>query len=162
MTDKQAYKIKKYKCRMVSDGHITCAYQEVVEAEQAAAIFMKVLKGLPHEEVHALYLNGASRITGLECIARGGIDTAAFAPRDLYRSAILARASVIILAHNHPSGDPTPSENDILMTKELVKAGEIIGIQLVDHLVCCPETEKWDSVFTHLQTPVEALFTNNT
>ena len=142
------YKIKKYKCRLVRDGYVSLPIpvEEVDDAEKAASIFMKSLRGLPHEEIHALYMNGRSRIVAFEVIGQGGSNGAGILPIDIFRPGILANARCVILAHNHPSGDPKPSFDDIQMTTHIVRVGELLGMPLLDHLVCCPETGKWESV----------------
>ena len=68
-------------------------------------------------------------------ISRGTLNASLVHPREVFRPAILASAAAIILVHNHPSGDPEPSDEDVSLTKRLVKAGEILGIEVLDHLV---------------------------
>lgn len=68
-------------------------------------------------------------------ISQGLVDTILVHPREVFRAAIVANASAIVLAHNHPSGDPTPSEADIKVTRDLVRAGQVLKIAVVDHLV---------------------------
>jgi DNA repair protein RadC len=68
-------------------------------------------------------------------VSRGGLSSASVEPRDVFRPALLACAAAIIAAHNHPSGDPTPSPADIALTRRLVTCGELIGIELLDHIV---------------------------
>jgi DNA repair protein RadC len=68
-------------------------------------------------------------------VSRGTIDATLAYPREVFRAALLSNAARIIVAHNHPSGDPTPSPADRLLTARLVSAGEILGIPLADHLV---------------------------
>jgi DNA repair protein RadC len=80
------------------------------------------------------------RVTATKCIALGTLDTAVLTAREVFRPAIQHSASSIITAHNHPSGDPTPSQEDIAMAKRLTEAGELIGITHLDHLVIGDDT----------------------
>ena len=140
------YKIPKYKCRLVRDGYIMTPLEVVEEAEQAATVFMKSLKGLPHEEIHALYMSANNRVLALTVVARGGSSGAGVTAFDVWRGAILANARCLVLAHNHPSGDPKPSADDIAMTRHMQQVGTHLGVPLLDHLVCCPETNRWVSI----------------
>ncbi len=70
-----------------------------------------------------------------ETIFVGSLDTNIIHPREIFKIALTESAAAIILVHNHPSGDPTPSHEDIEITKQIIKAGEIIGIQVLDHII---------------------------
>ena len=72
---------------------------------------------------------------GFEVIANGTLDTILCHPREVFKSAIVANAHSIILAHNHPSGDPTPSEADIKVTRDMVRAGQLMKIEVRDHII---------------------------
>ncbi len=82
-----------------------------------------------------LILNTRRRIIGHNLVALGGLDSVHVAPRELFRPAIVAAGAAIILMHNHPSGDPTPSEADIRVTRDLVRAGQLLKIEVLDHVV---------------------------
>lgn len=142
----KTYKIQKYKCRMVKDGALTSVVNTIESCDDAAAFFMKSLKGLPHEELHVVFLNGKNSIIGFEAVARGSQSGMCLAPGDIFRSALAVNARHIIVAHNHPSGDCTPSRDDIEFSKQIFRAGAIIGIRLTDSLVCCPEAKKWTTI----------------
>ena len=68
-------------------------------------------------------------------MSTGTMDTLLVHPREVFRLAVIASASAIIVAHNHPSGDPTPSEADIIVTRDLIRAGQILKIEVLDHVV---------------------------
>ncbi len=74
-------------------------------------------------------------LIGVETVSIGSIVSANIAPRDVFKSAILANAVAIIVCHNHPSGDLVPSDADIEITKQLIAAGELLGIKVLDHLI---------------------------
>jgi DNA repair protein RadC len=70
-------------------------------------------------------------------VSIGSLDCSIVHPREVFKDAISSSAASVIFIHNHPSGDPTPSEDDIKMTKRLIEAGEIIGIEVLDHIIIC-------------------------
>lgn len=87
------------------------------------------------EEFHALLLDTKHSLLRDECITVGLVDRSQVHAREVFRNAIRESCSRIILTHNHPSGDPTPSAQDISCTKNLVSAGKIVGIQILDHVI---------------------------
>jgi DNA repair protein RadC len=93
------------------------------------------LAALDHEEVWLLCLDAKHALRSARCIARGGLHGCALRPADVLRPALEDAASGIVIVHNHPSGDPTPSAADIEMTRALVEACEILGLELLDHVI---------------------------
>jgi len=100
------------------------------------------IKDATKEIFIAFYLNTKNKIIAREIISIGILNASLIHPRELYRGAILHNAQNIILAHNHPSGDPTPSTQDIDVTKLMRQAGELIGIELLDHIIVGHDTYK--------------------
>ena len=96
------------------------------------------LAPLDHEQMWLLALDGRSGVRGMRCVSRGGRHGCAVTARDLLRVALLDGASAMVLVHNHPSGDPEPSPEDIEMTEFVARAGEAAGVPLVDHVVVAP------------------------
>ena len=91
-----------------------------------------------NEDVESAYgfpLSARRKILGHFIISQGTLDTLLIHPREVFRPAILANADAIVLAHNHPSGDPSPSEADIKVTRDLIPAGQNLKIDLLDHLI---------------------------
>ncbi len=88
-----------------------------------------------NEELLVLLLDVRKRLIRHERISLGGLNSTSVIPRDVFRPALKANSHTIILAHNHPSGDPTPSESDIQATKELSRVGIELGIQVIDHII---------------------------
>ena len=82
-----------------------------------------------------LCLNTKNEVNSLSVVHRGTINQSIAHPRDIFQRAILSNATRIFIAHNHPSGNPQPSENDYLFTEKIKQAGELLGIELLDHLV---------------------------
>jgi DNA repair protein RadC len=87
------------------------------------------------EEFQVLLLNTRKRLIRVEKISDGNLDTVLVHPREVFKSAIAANAAAIVLVHNHPSGDPTPSEADVKVTRDLIRAGQLLKIEVVDHIV---------------------------
>lgn len=87
----------------------------------------------------ALYLNARNQLIHKETISIGSLNASLVHPREVFQPAIVLSAASIILVHNHPSGDCQPSEDDLELTKKLIQAGEIIGIEILDHLVLSRE-----------------------
>ncbi len=90
---------------------------------------------LPQEETVGIYLNNKNQIVGTSVVARGTQSMAVVGTPDLLRMAILSGATRFMMAHNHPSGDPTPSKQDVALTKRVRDAGDVVGIALLDHIV---------------------------
>jgi DNA repair protein RadC len=93
------------------------------------------MRNLPKEHMRGIYLNTHNRVIHDEVISIGTINTNIIHPREVFRPAIQYGAAAIILAHNHPSGNSEPSHMDIEITKQLIEAGKIIGISILDHVV---------------------------
>lgn len=87
------------------------------------------------EYVYLITLNSKNKLTGLFEISHGTVNVSLLSPREIYIRALLAGATNIILFHNHPSGDVIPSKDDILATKRIKAAGELLGVELLDHLI---------------------------
>ena len=95
------------------------------------------LKGKKKEHFLVLSLDTKNHLINTHPISVGSLDTSIVHPREVFKEAISATAASVIFVHNHPSGDPTPSEDDIKLTKRLVEAGEILGIEVLDHIIVC-------------------------
>ena len=93
------------------------------------------LRDLPQEEFHALLLNTRHRVLREVAVTRGILDASLIHPREVFRVAVIEGAAGIILVHNHPSGDPTPSPEDRAVTRQLREAGRALGIPVLDHVV---------------------------
>lgn len=104
-------------------------------AERAASIFLPRLQHEPQEVLAALYLDAKHQVLGYREVHRGTLNGVEVAPRDVFMPALLASAHGIIIAHNHPSGDPTPSPDDLLLTARLRAAADLLDIELYDHLI---------------------------
>ncbi|MBE0465934.1 MAG: DNA repair protein RadC [Candidatus Desulforudis sp.] len=103
--------------------------------EEAAGLVMEEMRYLDREHFRALVLNTKNHVLAVDKISVGTLNSSAVHPRELFKNAIRRSAAAVVLLHNHPSGDPTPSPQDVDLTKRLVEAGEIIGIPVLDHII---------------------------
>jgi len=108
---------------------------QVTSPEDAAALVMPLLAARDREHCLLVNLDVKHRLLGIATVSVGTADHTFMAPREVYRDALLAGASAIFLAHNHPSGDATPSADDRQLTRRLAQAGSTLGVDLLDHLV---------------------------
>lgn len=108
---------------------------QLTSPEAAAAVLVPHLGGSDRERCVAALLDTKHRLLELVVVSVGSLDHTFMAPREVFRDALLANAAAVVLAHNHPSGDPAPSRDDELLTRRLTRAGELIGVELLDHLV---------------------------
>lgn len=105
------------------------------EPEKVAVYFMPKMKFLEYEQVRLLILNGRNGLVKDLEVSNGSFNSAVASPREIFYNAIKHGAVSIIVLHNHPSGDPSPSREDILITKRLADTGKMVGIPLLDHII---------------------------
>ena len=108
------------------------------------------LKNKKKEHFITLLLDTRNQLIGVTTISIGSLDSSIVHPREVFKEAISASTASVIFVHNHPSGDPQPSEDDIKLTKRLVEAGEIVGIEILDHIIVADEA--------HVSMKAEGLF----
>ncbi|WP_334104193.1 RadC family protein [Muricomes intestini] len=100
-----------------------------------AKYYMEDMRHGSHESMKLLLLNTKTRLIGETDISKGTINSAVVSPRELFVEALQKNAVSIILLHNHPSGDPSPSKEDVLITRRIRDAGQLIGVELLDHII---------------------------
>ncbi|AIQ20086.1 MULTISPECIES: RadC family protein [unclassified Paenibacillus] len=103
--------------------------------QDAAEILTEQLRYLQKEHFVCLFLNTKNHVIAQETLSMGSLNASIVHPREVFRAAMKCSSAAIICAHNHPSGDPTPSPEDISLTSRLLQAGEIVGIDVLDHLI---------------------------
>lgn len=113
-------------------------YRRVTNSANVAKVAESLLNEEAQEVVLAFHIDNRNNIIGYTEVSRGAIDATALTARETFRAAIVNGASAIILAHNHPSGVSAPSREDNLITERLHKAGELLGIELLDHVIVAP------------------------
>lgn len=100
-----------------------------------AEYYMEEMRHQKQETMKLLMLNTKSKLLGENDISKGTVNAAIVSPREIFIEALEKKAVAIVLIHNHPSGDPAPSENDFYLTKRIKEAGKLIGIELLDHII---------------------------
>ena len=111
------------------------ALPRIREPEDVVRLFSPRLRDLPVEEFHLLALDSQSRVLREVLVTRGLLNSSLVHPREVFRPAIAEAAAGIIVVHNHPSGDPTPSSEDRQVTRQLVAAGQLLDLPLYDHVI---------------------------
>ena len=144
--------ITTYRVALVKDGDLPFEKCRLSSSQQAQPI----LKNLVHtygqsdrEQFCIILLNTKNEITGLNIVSTGSVSSAPVCPREVLKPAILANASALILAHNHPSGDPRPSPEDLAVTEKLVQACHLVGIQVHEHLILSMFDDNYYSMADH-------------
>lgn len=138
----EKYPVKRYlKFERIVKEKVDAGYYHIPEAitcPEAAVDTVCSVLGI-HKETQEVFvvafLNTKNKVIGLEEIHRGSLSSSIVAPRDVFKMALLKNAARIMCFHNHPSGDPTPSREDVETTKRLKEVGEILGVELLDHIV---------------------------
>ena len=129
----------RYSCIMVKEEVVNAEIKDVSLDQPETLVNMLnaavSLSSRPSEELWVIYLSAKLKVIGIEMVSRGGLTGSSAAPREVFGGAIRKGAYGIVAAHNHPSGDPAPSAEDIKSTKQLIKAGNILGVKLIDHIV---------------------------
>ncbi len=124
----------------------------ITTPEQAATVLRERARLLQHEVFWALMLDTKNRLMGEpQQISEGTLNSSLVHPRELFKMAVHHACAAIILAHNHPSGDPTPSAEDIKVTRQLISAGELMGIKVLDHIVVGHRRQHADTDFISLR-----------
>ncbi|MGQ9545831.1 MAG: RadC family protein [Dehalococcoidia bacterium] len=115
--------------------------QPIVKSpEDVVAVVRGRLKGKKREHFLVLCLDTRNKLINCRPVSIGSLDSSIVHPREAFKEAVFASAASVIFVHNHPSGDPEPSKEDIELTKRLAKAGEIMGIDVLDHVIVCDKS----------------------
>lgn len=121
-----------YRCSLVKEGVIS---DTVTDTDQAARLFTGLIGDASEEYFYLAALNAAGGVVGIHEVAHGSLDDCPVHPREIFKRALANNAYSVIVAHNHPTGDTTPSVHDIATTKRLVECGRLLGIPVVDHII---------------------------
>lgn len=143
-------------CQIVATGELGRRFYDrsasafsVIRNAKDVYDYLQDMRNLPKEHLRGLYLNSHNRIIRDEVISIGTINANMIHPREVFRPAIESNAAAVVLAHNHPSGEVEPSQEDIKITEQIVQAGKIVGITLLDHVIITEKSFK--SVDAHYQ-----------
>jgi len=126
-----ALQLNRICCQPVIQGKII----QISSPGDVASFLMAAMRFLDREHFKVIMLTTKNEVIGLETVAIGNLNSAIVHPREVLKAPIKKSAASVILAHNHPSGNPNPSQEDIELTKRLIAAGQIIGIEVLDHII---------------------------
>src|SRR5260370_10129885 len=134
------FNAKEYTVRTLREVPTSIELQLCENPERAAGYWNATVATHPYfnpdvECFVVLLLNTRRRVTGHHLISIGTLDTILVHPREVFRVAIISAAAAMVLMHNHPSGDPTPSEADIKVTRDLIRAGQLLKLEVLDHVI---------------------------
>lgn len=134
------FNAKEYKVIALRECPLPAELQQCDTPEKVASYWNSVVVQNPYfdperETLVVLLLNTRRKVKGHSLVSIGTIDTILVHAREVFRAAITASAAAIVIVHNHPSGDPTPSEADIKVTRDLIRAGQILKIEVLDHVI---------------------------
>lgn len=128
--------IPRFDVRLVRDGRVATLEPTIIRRpEDTLPVLEAELSELGYEKFIALALNTKNHVTAVLPVSSGSLNASIVHPRELFQRAILANCASLILAHNHPSGDPAPSPEDIALTRKLIEAGLLLDIPVLDHIV---------------------------
>ena len=133
-------RVNKYEliCEKVESYNSDVIDKTMNSADNIAQFIMRTLKSdsYPVEHFMVFMMDTKLKVVGFSDISKGSLDTALVHPREVFQPAMMtAKTAAVIVAHTHPSGDPTPSQEDIMVTDRLADAGKLMGIPLIDHIV---------------------------
>ncbi len=129
------YRIPRYKIMLVREGSHPSEVKSISSPADAFTLLRTYLAGSDREHFVAVLVDTKNKVIGINTVSVGALNTAVVHPREVFKPAILCNAASVLLAHNHPSGDATPSEDDKAMTQRLCDAGTILGITVLDHII---------------------------
>ena len=124
-----------YVCELTKRKYRGQKPKEIRGPDDVVAFVGPKLRKEHREHFLVLLLNARHEVMGKETVSIGSLNASIVHPREVFKPAVLASAASVVLVHNHPSGDPEPSEEDLAITKRLVEAGELLGIQVLDHVI---------------------------
>lgn len=142
------YRIPAYRVALVRDGSVTADGERPKAAAPAsvARLFLETAEDDGREHFRVALLDIRHRVVGILTISMGTLTSSLVHPREVFAPAIVHKAAAIILTHNHPSGDPEPSTDDIALTRRLMAAGAVLGVEVLDHVITADGSMAWVSL----------------
>ena len=125
----------RYTVKRDDEGRAITIGRTLTTPRESASVLMPLLQHEASEVFAVLFLSTRHHVLAYHEVGRGTLDTVLVTPREVFKAAILANAAAVILCHSHPSGDPTPSPDDISLTGRLAAAGTLLGIEVLDHII---------------------------
>ena len=130
-----SYRLPRYRVSLVREGSCAVDHNAIRTPEDVYAIIGPEYENAVVETAMMLALDTKNKVIAVFTVSTGSLNASIIHPRDIFQRAILVNAASVILVHNHPSGDPTPSPEDIELTRKLVEAGKMMDVAILDHVV---------------------------
>ena len=124
-----------YRVSLVRESRLHCYHKQIRSSADASTLLHTYLADVDREHFVVLMLDQKNKIIGINTVSVGSLTASVVHSREVFKPAILSNAAAIILAHNHPSGAPQPSQEDRVLTVRLVAAGKLLGISILDHVI---------------------------
>ena len=132
----KTYKIPAVKIQLVKESSYSSDQRPIIRTPDDVAYIMRSITDLlPEEHSFVLVMSTKNKVNAIQEISIGSLNAAIIHPREVFKAAILSNGAAVIIVHNHPSGDPSPSPEDITLTSALQKAGQILDIPVLDHII---------------------------
>ena len=133
--------------QLVRDSDSNPPSPVIKDSDDVRKLLWSYFATLDREAFVSVMLNSAGRLLGVEIVTLGILNASLVHPREVFKSAILSNANAIIICHNHPSGELTPSAEDLRITRQLISSGELLGIKILDHLIFAADQTR--SIINH-------------
>ncbi len=140
------YRVRVLSAYVVREPQQTTRRLKASSPEEAAAIARQLMPDDDREHFGALFLDSQNAVNGYTEVSVGSLSASIVHPREVFRAAILWGAAHLIICHNHPSGDPTPSKEDVALTRQLAEGARLLGIKLHDHVIIGSGTDAFASL----------------
>jgi len=134
-----------YRVSLVREGKVQGTYGKIINSAAASALLQTYLADVDREHFAVLLMDRKNQVIGVHTVSVGSLSASIVHPREVYKAAILSNCAALILAHNHPSGDPQPSQEDRVLTARLVAAGKLLGIDVLDHIIVGDGSQRYFS-----------------
>lgn len=135
MKNNHAKRVDIVSLKMIKESSILYGNRRIGSPNEALEIFKDLLENSDREKLIVCCLNSKNEPTNISIVSIGSLNSSIVHPREVFKTAVISNAASILIAHNHPSGDTTPSKEDINITERIRQSGDIIGIKLLDHLI---------------------------
>jgi DNA repair protein RadC len=134
-TQRPLHYVQRYRVELVREAAISIPQPQLRTSQDAADLFRRLLGPVDREYFLVALLDRKNKVIGVNTVSMGSLTASVVHPRECFKPAILANAAAVLLGHNHPSGDPQPSQEDRVLTARLAAAGKLLGIEVLDHII---------------------------
>jgi len=129
------YRISRFRVQLVRESTCTAPFRIISSPYEAHALLHELLDDADREHFLVLMLDNRHYLIGINTVSIGTLNASLVHPREVFKPALLCNTAAVLLAHNHPSGDPSPSAEDLALTARLKQSGELLGVAVLDHLI---------------------------